>query len=123
MNKKQLPWLASLWLAAAITAQAEQWGEWSSSHDLSAPGVSDAELMQTDIAMPSGADLAAGTQLAGTPFLGLDTDPGAAPLPPSGDDISVDVPQDFAVDPDNAFPIDVGTIELNEDGIPVDLAG
>lgn len=123
MKAKHLSWLASLWLAASLTAQAEQWGDWSSDADLSAPSVNDAELLQTELDVSNSADFAAGTQLAGTPFTGLDTDPVATPLPASGDEVTVDIPHDFAIDPDDAIPVDSGTIELNEDGIPVDLAG
>jgi hypothetical protein len=113
--------------AAAASAHAEQWGAWNSTTDMATPALEEAELVSVELeAQLNQSDLAAGTQLAGTPFTGLDTDPSDAPLPPNGDDPVIDMPQDFPVDPDDVggdpMPIDVGTIVLNEDGIPVELA-
>jgi hypothetical protein len=82
-------------LPAQAAQESDQWGSWGNKQNIqdnyfSSQNVSEAELLQNEsiIEFSNDSGLASGTQLAGTPFNELDTNP----------------------------------IELNEDGIPIELA-
>jgi len=105
-------------LPALADTTPSPWGEWNlqrSNQDafFTAQTFSEAELIQSELSTVETFDQGniMGTQLAGTPYNGLDTD--QIELNEQG------IPVDLL---DQPMPVDVGVIELNEDGIPFDLA-
>lgn len=136
---KKLSLLAACVLCLPVHAQSEQiastWGNWAnaqSSQDsyFATQTVSNAELIDTEISQLSIANpnLALGTQLVGSASQGLDTDQ-VIELNDQGVPIELanqqpSIVQDVVIiaDPDNAIPVDVGEIVLNQDGVPLELA-